>query len=149
MYVFKSSLFLGILVSLPRHAILPAINMSPRYSSWFILICQLLGACSVASVVSDSLWPPPPKPGSYVHEIFLARILGWVAISSSRRSSQSRDWTHVLCVSCIVADSLPLTTGETLKMIYSEIWVELTSCFIFYPNLSWSTSQKSNLKSSP
>ena len=61
MCVFKSSLFLGILVSLPRHAILPTINMSPRYSSWFILICQLLCARSVASVVSDSLWPPPAR----------------------------------------------------------------------------------------
>ena len=31
----------------------------------------------------------------------VARILGWVAISSSRGSSQIRDQTHVACVSCI------------------------------------------------
>ena len=37
-------------------------------------------------------------PGSSVHRIFQARILKWVAISSSRGSSQSRDRT---CVSCI------------------------------------------------
>ena len=40
-------------------------------------------------------------PGSSVHGVFQARILGWVAISSSRGSSQLRDQTHVSCVSCI------------------------------------------------
>ena len=34
-------------------------------------------------------------PGSSVHEIFQARILEWVAISFSRRSSQPRDRTWV------------------------------------------------------
>ena len=34
-------------------------------------------------------------PGSSVHGIFQARILEWVAISFSRRSSQLRDWTQV------------------------------------------------------
>ena len=32
---------------------------------------------------------------SLVHGIFLARILEWVAISSSRGSSWPRDWTHI------------------------------------------------------
>ena len=32
-------------------------------------------------------------PGSCIHEISQARILEWVAISFSRRSSQPRDWT--------------------------------------------------------
>ena len=34
-------------------------------------------------------------PGSSVHGIFQARILEWVAISFSRGSSQTRDWTLV------------------------------------------------------
>ena len=34
-------------------------------------------------------------PGSSVHELFQARILEWVAISSSSGSSQCRDGTHV------------------------------------------------------
>ena len=34
-------------------------------------------------------------PGSTIHGIFQARILEWVAISFSRRSSQPRDWTQV------------------------------------------------------
>ena len=49
-------------------------------------------------------------PGSSVHGVSQARILEWVAISSSRRSSQPRDqsqvrfdpgWTGVSFVSCI------------------------------------------------
>ena len=39
-------------------------------------------------------------PGSSVHGIFQARILKWVTISSSRESSQPRDWTRVYCISC-------------------------------------------------
>ena len=34
-------------------------------------------------------------PGSSIHGIFKARILEWVAISFSRRSSRPRDWTQV------------------------------------------------------
>ena len=37
------------------------------------------------------------SPGSSVHGILQARILEWVAISSSRGSSQPKDWT---CISC-------------------------------------------------
>ena len=41
------------------------------------------------------------SPGSSVHEVFQARILEWVAISTSRRSSPPRDGTCVYCVSCV------------------------------------------------
>ena len=37
-------------------------------------------------------------PGSSVPGILQARILEWVAISFSRRSSWSRDWTRVSCI---------------------------------------------------
>jgi len=40
-------------------------------------------------------------PGSSVYELFQARILEWVAISSSRGSSWPRDRTSSSCVSCI------------------------------------------------
>ena len=52
------------------------------------------------SVVSDSL-QPHGLPDSSVHGIVQARILGWVAISFSRESSQPRDCIHVSCASCI------------------------------------------------
>ena len=50
-------------------------------------------------VGSDSLWPLDCSlPGSSVCGILQARILEWVAISFSRRSSQPRDRTHVSCL---------------------------------------------------
>ena len=39
--------------------------------------------------------------GASVHGIFPARILEWVATSSSRGSPRPRDGTHVSCFSCI------------------------------------------------
>ena len=39
-------------------------------------------------------------PGSSVHGISQARILEWVAISSSRGFSRPRTQTHVFCLSC-------------------------------------------------
>ena len=58
----------------------------------------------VASVVSNwrfaTLWTCSP-PGSPVHGILQARILEWVAISSSRGSSQPSDRNHISCSSCI------------------------------------------------
>ena len=40
-------------------------------------------------------------PDSSVHGILQARILKWVAMPSSRGSSQLRDRTWVFCISCI------------------------------------------------
>ena len=45
-------------------------------------------------------------PGCSVHGIFQARILEWVAISYSRRSSWPRDQTHVPVSPALQADSL-------------------------------------------
>ena len=48
------------------------------------------------TVVSDSLQPMDCSlPGYSIHGIFQARILEWVVIFFSRRSSQPRDWTQV------------------------------------------------------
>ena len=62
------------------------------------------GWCSVRTVSSVAQSCPslcdPMKcspPGSSVYGIIQARILEWVAISSSRGSTWPRDWT---CVSC-------------------------------------------------
>jgi len=37
-------------------------------------------------------------PGSSIHGIFPASILEWVAIFSSRESSQPRDQTYISCI---------------------------------------------------
>ena len=58
-------------------------------------------------------------PGSSVHGIFQARILGWVDISSSRGSSWPRDWVHLSCVSCIGTKILhDCAIWEALELIF-------------------------------
>ena len=47
-------------------------------------------------------------PGSSVHGILQARILEWVAMTSSRGSSQPRDQSHISCLLHWQAGSLPL-----------------------------------------
>ena len=50
--------------------------------------------------VSDSCDPVDCSPAGFsVHGILQTRILEWVAMPSSRRTSQSRDQTHVSYVS--------------------------------------------------
>ena len=58
-------------------------------------------------------------PGSSVHGIFLTRRLEWVAISSSRGSSQPRDRT---CVSCTASHqgSLKETCGKPTIVFFLE-----------------------------
>ena len=68
---------------------------SENYSAFNISLC-------LCSVMSDSLWPMDCSlPGSSVHDIFQAEILGWAAISYSSGSFWSRDWTNASCISCI------------------------------------------------
>ena len=70
--------------------------------------------CEVIIAKSFHVWAKSPQtcptlcdpmdyslPGSSVQGILQARILEWVAISSSRGSSQPRDQTYISYVSCI------------------------------------------------
>ena len=58
-------------------------------------ICEMLVAQSCPTSCDPMDWD---LPGSSIHGILQSRILEWVAISFSRRSSRARDWT---CGSCI------------------------------------------------
>ena len=51
-------------------------------------------------------------PGSSVHGILQGRTLEWVAISSSRGSSQPRGWTHVSCLLLPTAAEPNLSNGD-------------------------------------
>ena len=51
-------------------------------AQWFLTLCDPMD-CT--------------PPGSSIHAIFQARMMGWVAISFSRGSCQPRDWTQVSC----------------------------------------------------
>ena len=57
-----------------------------------------------------TLWGPMDcrSPGSFDHGILQARIPEWAAISSSRGSSQPRDWTRSLISAALQAGSLSL-----------------------------------------
>ena len=59
-------------------------------------------------------------PGSSVHGILQARLLEWVTISSSRRSSQPRERTCVSGISCIDRQILHYCTSpQTVAEIQS------------------------------
>ena len=60
-------------------------------------------------------------PGSSAHGIFPTRILKWVAIPSSKGSSQPRNQTYISCVSCIAGR---LFTTEL------QVWI---NCILFNP----------------
>ena len=61
----------------------------------FRFLCGLLMMCSDAQLCLTFCDPMDCSlQGSSIHGILLARILEWVAISSSRGSSQPRDWTQ-------------------------------------------------------
>ena len=93
--------------------IVTTIDIPYSLSLWgMFLSCKLLycvnlstvcvHVCSTSSVVSNFLWPMDcSPPGSSVHGILWARILEWVAMLSSKGSSQPRDWTQSSCVASI------------------------------------------------
>ena len=71
------------------------------YKTWDISNSTLCGLLTVLVAQSCPTLCNPmgcSPPGSSVHGVLQARILEWVAIPFSRRSSQSRDWTWVSCI---------------------------------------------------
>ena len=65
-----------------------ALAVSKGYSHWSLLLWRSRNVLRVFSY----------PPGSSVHGILQTRILEWVAISSSRRSSRPRHLTQVSCI---------------------------------------------------
>ena len=73
---------------------------------------KIVHACSVVSDFCDPLDCSPP--GSSVRGIFQARILEWVAVSYSRRSSWPRDLTHISRISCLEQILYTVPPGKPL-----------------------------------
>ena len=105
------------------------------------------------SVLSDSLDPTDyGRSGSSVHGILQARILGWVAMPSSRGSSPPRDWTRspALQVNSLPSELLgkPMNTGVGSLHLLQGIFLTqesnrgllLCSCFT-----SWATREAHTL----
>ena len=64
-------------------------------------------------------------PGSSVHGILQARILEWVAISSSKGPSWPRDWTCFPGVSCTAGDSLLLSHPGNWFLAVQHVTINL------------------------
>ena len=70
------------------------LNLFPVHLK-LMCVCMLSHTSCVRLFVTPMDCSPP---GSSVHGILQARILEWVAVSSSRGSSRPRDPTHVCCI---------------------------------------------------
>ena len=84
-----------------------------------VRVCSVVQSCLI-------IWNPVDHspPGSSAHGILQARILEWVAISSSRGSSQPRDQTQVYWVSCTAGISFttePLGDHHLINIIIIDI----------------------------
>ena len=66
--------------------------ISLKASTTISLAYKVLSRSAVSDLCDSMDYSPP---GSFVHGIFQARILQWVAMSFSRGSSRLRDWTWV------------------------------------------------------
>ena len=86
--------------------IIKMLNICPQYNVHLFIYCNIVViyseqqyACKNVCLVAQSC-PTlcDPLPGFSVHGIFQARILEWIAISSSRGSSWPRDWIWVSCM---------------------------------------------------
>ena len=66
-----------------------------------VTLCVVFCCCLVLKLY-PTLWDPMDcsLPGSSVHGILQVRTLEWVAMPSSRRTSQPKDRTSVSYVSC-------------------------------------------------
>ena len=98
-----------------------SIPLSPgSFSHIFPMLIFHASAQSLQSCLTlcDSMDYSPP--GSSVHGILPARILKWVAISFSRRSSWPRDRTCISCVSCI---------GRQILYLLSHLGSFTWNCF--------------------
>ena len=93
----------------------------------------------VYSVSSDSFPSLACSPaGSSVHGIFQARILGWVTISSSERSSQPRDQTRVSCISRPCRQILyQCTTWEASMVEHNFLFFTKKTLNIYWKDWYW------------
>ena len=82
----------------------------PQLPSKHIHHCVCVYVCVLAAqlcLICDPLDCSPP--GSSIHGILQARTLEWVAMPSSRGSSQPKDWTWVSCIAGGFFTLYPLT----------------------------------------
>ena len=134
----SSSTWVGTLVS-ANSKIYCNIHLLRR--SLQLLLCVQL----CPTLCNPEVYSPP---GSSVHGILQARTLEWVDMTSSRGSSQPRDWTCISYVSCTDRQVLcHRTTWDTLWRSQDPALSQLY-CFLIVPLLflhSYPSLIRSNL----
>ena len=103
-------------------------NPGHTWMNVFVCVCVCVCVCVVHDQPCSTLLYPIDcsSPGSSVYGVSQARILKWVAISSSRGPSWSRDRTCVSCVSCI--DRKALYHYSTWEVQLDEWGAIITPC---------------------
>ena len=109
-----------------------------------LCMCVLAQSCLTLCNPTNSGWPAR----LLFHKIFQVRILEWVAISSSRGSSWSRDQTCISCVSYIVGRFF------TTCPMWEACW-QILNCYAVVQSLShvylfanpWNTVRQASLSS--
>ena len=97
--------------------------------SWWINTCML--SHFICVWLCDPVTLQTLQTGSSVHGILQARILKWVAMPSSRRSSLPRDQTHISYVSCIGREVLyHWAIREALDLGRANIKIKLVEVFM-------------------
>ena len=95
------------------------------------------------SVVPNCLQPHGPWQVRFLcpWDFFQARILEWVAISSSRGSSWTRDQTRVSCVSCIAGGFFTCWAIREARERHNNIPQRGPSyCHHFLPSMHWNAA---------
>ena len=100
---------------------------------FFALYSLVCVSAQLCLIFCDPLDCSPP--GFSVHGILQARILEWVAISFSRRSSRPRDLTPISCISCI----------SRWILYHCATWESLCILLTGIKNLLWNLNAKSNI----
>ena len=83
------------------HTLRPVPLVHPKKSCSDVLVFALIHACLVVQSCLTLYDPDEACQAPLSMGFFQARILEWVAISPSRKSSPPRVCTHISCVSCI------------------------------------------------
>ena len=116
------------------------------YKTWDISNSTLCGLLTVLVAQSCPTLCNPmgcSPPDSSVHGVLQARILEWVAIPFSRRSSQSRDWTWV---SCIAGHQRRVLHSRSLLFIYFLYQSFQFSCLVVSNSVTpWTAALQASL----
>ena len=90
----------GLVLKMRRvNRVSPKVKRSPPAPLCGVITCVCAKSLQSCPILCDPM--DCRLLGSSAHEILQARILEWVAMPSSKGSSQPRDRTHVSYISCI------------------------------------------------